>query len=111
MTLRKEDYEINRPQTEFEDIIQYNLKPETSKYRGVQFAAGFLATASKLDEVMWKYYAVHQAYVKLEKIDSLFCISEYRSSYEINRNSNISFIIRQYGSCFNNLYSKFIINL
>ncbi len=67
MTLRKEDYEINRPQTEFEDIIQYNLKPETSKYRGVQFAAGFLATASKLDEVMAKYNAFHSVSVKLGK--------------------------------------------
>ncbi len=73
MTLRKEDYEINRPQTEFEDIIQYNLKPETSKYRGVQFAAGFLATASKLDEVFRKYQAVNSAWVKLKEIDILFC--------------------------------------
>ncbi len=76
MTLRKEDYEINRPQTEFEDIIQYNLKPETSKYRGVQFAAGFLATASKLDEVIWKYQVVSSVGVNLKKNRYLFCISE-----------------------------------
>uniref|UniRef100_A0A5K3ERH9 CYTOSOL_AP domain-containing protein n=1 Tax=Mesocestoides corti TaxID=53468 RepID=A0A5K3ERH9_MESCO len=50
MTLRKEDYDVNRPQTEMEDILQFNTKPRTSTYRGVQLPAGFMATASKLDE-------------------------------------------------------------
>ncbi len=51
MTFRKEDYDVNRPQSEMEDILQYNNKPRTTMYRGVQLPAGFMATAGGIDHV------------------------------------------------------------
>uniref|UniRef100_A0A0X3PTK2 Putative aminopeptidase W07G4.4 n=1 Tax=Schistocephalus solidus TaxID=70667 RepID=A0A0X3PTK2_SCHSO len=55
-TLRKDDYEVNRPQTDDEfDLLQFNNAPETSKYRGFQLPAGFMAVASGLDD--WGYQA------------------------------------------------------
>ncbi|BHF62878.1 metalloexopeptidase activity [Sparganum proliferum] len=53
-TLRKEDYEVNRPQTDDEfDLLQFNNAPETAKYRGFQLPAGFMAVGSGLDD--WGY--------------------------------------------------------
>ncbi|VDN28254.1 unnamed protein product [Dibothriocephalus latus] len=53
-TLRKDDYEVNRPDTDDEfDLLQFNNKPETAKYRGFQMPAGFMAVASGLDK--WGY--------------------------------------------------------
>lgn len=50
MTLRKEDYDVSLPRSEMEDILQFNTKPGTAMYRGVQIPAAFMATAGGIDK-------------------------------------------------------------
>lgn len=50
-TIRREDYEINKGHTEYEDLLQCDSKPKGGPTRGHQLAAAFMALASGLDKV------------------------------------------------------------
>ncbi|VDN99861.1 unnamed protein product [Rodentolepis nana] len=49
-TLRREDYEMVKGGTEYEDILQCNNLPSSETPRGHQFPAAFMMAASGLDE-------------------------------------------------------------
>ncbi|VDL18736.1 unnamed protein product [Hymenolepis diminuta] len=49
-TVRREDYEMVKGMTEYEDILQCNNLPSSATPRGHQFPAAFMITASGLDE-------------------------------------------------------------
>ncbi|CAH8849980.1 unnamed protein product [Trichobilharzia szidati] len=49
-TLRKEDYAINKPKSEYEDLIQCNNLPSSATPRGHQMPAAFLVVASGLNK-------------------------------------------------------------
>ncbi|KAF8567681.1 hypothetical protein P879_07720 [Paragonimus westermani] len=49
-TVRKEDFDFNKGQTEYEDILQCNNLPSSATPRGHQIPAAFLSMASGLDK-------------------------------------------------------------
>ncbi len=49
--VRREDYEINRGHTEYEDLLQCNNTPSSATPRGHQMPAAFMTVASGLDAV------------------------------------------------------------
>ncbi|KAF6780360.1 hypothetical protein AHF37_00171 [Paragonimus kellicotti] len=51
-TVRKEDFDFNKGQTEYEDILQCNNLPSSATPRGHQIPAAFLSMASGLDKVL-----------------------------------------------------------
>ncbi|VDL94138.1 unnamed protein product [Schistocephalus solidus] len=76
-TLRKDDYEVNRPQTDDEfDLLQFNNAPETSKYRGFQLPAGFMAVASGLDDPLTTRELRPDSFPKYDLLGCLNCSAE-----------------------------------
>lgn len=51
-TLRREDFEMTKPGSDQEDVIQANSKPSTQTLRGHQFPMAFMIVASSLDKVL-----------------------------------------------------------
>lgn len=51
-TIRREDYEFHKGQSEYEDILQCNNLPSSATPRGHQTPAAFLIMASGLDKVL-----------------------------------------------------------
>ncbi|VDK22681.1 unnamed protein product [Taenia asiatica] len=49
-TIRREDYEVVKGHTEYEDLLQCNNLPSSETPRGHQFPAAFMIVASGLDE-------------------------------------------------------------
>ena len=49
-TLRREDYNLIKPSSENEDVIQANDKPSTMTSRGHQYPAAFLSLASGISK-------------------------------------------------------------
>ncbi len=50
-SLRREDYEVCYPVTQYEDLQQRNTHPDTVAYRGHQYPMAWMAMASRLSEV------------------------------------------------------------
>lgn len=49
--MRREDYDMVKGRTEYEDLLQCNNLPSSGTPRGHQFPAAFMIAASGLDEV------------------------------------------------------------
>ena len=54
--MRKEDYEVNKGHTEYEDLLQCNNLPSSSTPRGHQIPAAFMILASGLEKVGFFHY-------------------------------------------------------
>ncbi|CAH8499922.1 unnamed protein product [Schistosoma turkestanicum] len=50
-TIRKEDYAMNKPKSEYEDLLQCNNLPSSSTPRGHQMPVAFLIVASGLNKI------------------------------------------------------------
>lgn len=62
-TIRREDYEVVKGHTEYEDLLQCNNLPSSETPRGHQFPAAFMIVASGLDEVIFSFAPAVKALV------------------------------------------------